>query len=64
MVSNQIYGSLGSIQDCLFLYTGTCGTTKNKGGNLLYTAICEFTANIYYRHIYSPEGTVWTVFIV
>ena len=23
MVSNQIYGLLGNIQDCLFLYTGT-----------------------------------------
>jgi hypothetical protein len=28
---------------------------KNKGENLFYTAICELTANRYYRHIYSPE---------
>ena len=31
MVSDQIYGLLGNIQDCLFLYTRTCGTTNNNG---------------------------------
>ena len=39
MVSDQIYGLLGSIQDCLFLYTRTCGTTNDVGGNVFYTAI-------------------------
>jgi hypothetical protein len=37
---------------------------KNKGGTLFYTAICELTTNRYYRHIYSPEGTVFIVYNV
>jgi hypothetical protein len=58
MVSDQIYGLLGSIQDCLFLYTGTCGTTKN----VFYTVIVNLLSIALYillREPFSLYSVVW-----